>query len=290
MAQWAVLSSAQKSASRPPLRVAAVQATSVAGDIDANAATAAAFVRRAGAAGARLAVFPEKFLTGYEPELVTAQPDRHAVHLGDPRYAPIADACRENGVAAVVGTALHDRGRLTISALVIAPTGALAGHYDKQYLFGSERRHFEPGTGGCTVVLDNWRLGLGICYDSGFPEHARAAAQHDCDAYLVGALFSVGNGHHESRTWFPARALDNTMYTLMSNHVGAIGGWNACGSSAVWGPDGRLVAEADTTSTTMVVADLDPGVLRDVRAAHPQLADYQVTQRARAHHTLALLT
>lgn len=118
------------------LRVAAAQDRARAGDVAANAATVATRVREAARAGARVVVFPEKFLSGYEPELIRADPRNCAVH--------------------------------------------------------------------------DWRLGLGlgICYDSGFPEHARAAALDGCHAYLVGALFGVGNGHHESRTWFPARALE----------------------------------------------------------------------------------
>ncbi|MEU9791733.1 carbon-nitrogen hydrolase family protein [Streptomyces sparsogenes] len=83
----------------------------------------------------------------------------------------------------------------------------------------------------------------------------------------------MGNGHHESRMWFPARAFDNTMYTLLANHVGTTGGWHTCGSSAVWDPTGRLVAEAGPTGRELLVADLDPEHLRRAREAHTMLAD-----------------
>ncbi|KUJ64516.1 carbon-nitrogen hydrolase [Streptomyces albus subsp. albus] len=270
-----------------PLRIAAAQACPAPGDIEANVRTAAGMVREAAEAGARITVFPEKFLTGYEPELIRADPERRAVQPGDPRLAPLFAACREHRVAAVVGTARHEAGELYVSALVIGPDGRLVARYDKQHLFATERLVYRPGGAGCTVELDGWRLGLGVCYDSGFPEHARAAALDGCHAYVVGALFSVGNGHHESRMWFPARAFDNTMYTVLANHVGSTGGWNTCGGSAVWGPDGLIVAEAGPDKPELALADLDPERLRAARERHTMLRDLRDSWSApRARYSL----
>ncbi|MEE1754252.1 carbon-nitrogen hydrolase family protein [Streptomyces sp. SP18CS02] len=262
------------------LRVAAAQACPVAGDVDANVSTVAAMVRRAAASGVRVVVFPEKFLSGYEPDLVRAEPERCAVRTADGRLAPVREACRETGTVAVVGAAVQDAGELYVSALVIGSDGELVARYDKQTLFATERVLYRQGAAGCTLEVDGWRLGLGICYDSGFPEHARAAALDGCHAYVVGALFGVGNGYHESRMWFPARAFDNTVYTLLANHVGTTGGWRACGGSAVWGPDGLPVAEGGAETTELVVADLDPGRLREVREAHTMLRDLHDTASA----------
>ncbi|MFK8912751.1 carbon-nitrogen hydrolase family protein, partial [Streptomyces sp. YS-3] len=251
----------------------AIQAPVVPGDIPTNASTVARLVREAGEGGARVVVFAEKFLSGYEPELVRAEPERCAVSGGgDPRLGVVVDACRESGVVAVVGAAVYDGGELYVSALVLDGSGVLA-RYDKQTLFKSERAVYRPGSGGLTLDVDGWRLGLGVCYDSGFPEHARAAALDGCHAYVVGALFGVGNGYHESRVWFPARALDNTVYAVLANHVGRTGEWDTCGSSAVWGPDGRLVAEAGPHAEEIVWADLDPAALRAARDAEPMLKD-----------------
>ncbi|MFD7161829.1 carbon-nitrogen hydrolase family protein [Streptomyces violascens] len=259
-----------------PLRIAAAQAQSVPGEVEANAAAVARMIRAAGEGGARVAVFPEKFLSGYEIELIRADPERCAVRPDDPRLAPIAGACRASGVTAVVGAAVQDGGGLYVSALVIDETGVV-GRYDKQTLFQHERAVYCRGSAGATLQVGGWRLGLGVCYDSGFPEHARAAALDGCHAYVVGALFGEGGGHHESRIWFPARAFDNTVYAVLSNHVGVTGGWHACGSSAVWGPDGRVVAEAGPTDEELVFADLLPERLRAAREAEPMLRDLHDT-------------
>ncbi|MEU0193690.1 nitrilase-related carbon-nitrogen hydrolase [Streptomyces afghaniensis] len=73
-----------------PLRIATAQACPEPGDIVANTATAAAMVREAAQhSGAQVVVFPEKFLTGYGPELIRADPERRAVQAaGDERLAP----------------------------------------------------------------------------------------------------------------------------------------------------------------------------------------------------------
>ncbi|MGF1431082.1 carbon-nitrogen hydrolase family protein [Kitasatospora sp. LaBMicrA B282] len=259
-----------------PLRVAAAQAAVVRGDVEANVAQAATLIERAAAAGVRVVVFAEKFLTGYEPELIASDPARYAVLPDDPRLAPVAAACRAGSIAAVVGAATRDEaGVLRISALVFGPDGVLAARYDKQYQFGTEPEVFAGGTAGCTVELDGWRLGLGICYDSGFPEHARAAALDGCHAYLVGALFSKGGGKRQLDAWFPARAIDNTSYALLANHIGATGGRDTCGHSGVWGPDGQLRSALGETETGLAVAELDPELLRAVRADLRMLHDVQ---------------
>ncbi|MFE9424621.1 carbon-nitrogen hydrolase family protein [Kitasatospora sp. NPDC006697] len=257
-----------------PLRIAAAQCSVVPGDVDANAARAAGLIRQAAAEGVRLVVFAEKFLTGYEPELIVSDPARYTVAENDPRLAPIAAACRETGTAAVVGAASSAvPGELRVSVLVFGADGTVLTRYDKQHLFTSEKGIYSPGEAGCTLELDGWRLGLAICYDTGFPEHARDAALDGCHAYLASALFGTGHGRVQRAVWFPARALDNTCYTLLANHIGATGGWDTCGGSGVWAPDGTLLIEAGQADGTLAVAELDPAVLRAVRGELEMLAD-----------------
>jgi len=95
------------------LRVAAAQATLVPGDVSANAARVAEFVR---AAGADVLVLSELGLAGYEPAMIAADPDRCAVTRADPRLAPIAAACRETATMAVAAAARAARD-LEVSAL-----------------------------------------------------------------------------------------------------------------------------------------------------------------------------
>ncbi|RAG82550.1 carbon-nitrogen hydrolase family protein [Streptacidiphilus pinicola] len=266
-----------------PLTVAAGQAACVPLDLVANAATAADLVHRAADRGAELLVLPELFLTGYELSGITADPDRHTTGAADPRLDPLRDACAAHCTALVVGAPTRtEDGTLHISALVLDRDGNVAATYDKQHATPSERAAgFAPGSRGTTLVLDGWRFGLSICWDSSFPEHARAAALDGCHGYLTGALFSPEFSAKANGFLFPARAMDNTSYTLLANHSGASGGYVGGGHSAIWGPLGELLDDAGVADPGLAVAEFDPEALRAARTAEPVLVDPTLTAPVR---------
>lgn len=264
----------QVSLPQTSLRIAAAQAQPVCGNVATNIARTAELTILAAKRGAKVVVFPEKFLSGYEPDLIASDPAKYAFDANDARLEPIRQACRQHEIAVIVGAASRGEGGLRISSLVFSRTGEQLEPYHKQYLYSSETKIYQPGTQGRMLEIDGWRLALGVCYDSGFPEHARQAAVNGAHAYLVSALFSVKTGYHQSRLWIPARAFDNTVYALLSNHVGTTGGWAACGASAIWSPYGDIVAQASRDREEVITALLDPAVLADVRERETMLADF----------------
>jgi predicted amidohydrolase len=273
------------------LTVAAGQAACAALDVAANTATAVDLLHRAADQGARLLVLPELWLTGYELPDIAADPDRRTIAPDDPRLDPLAAACADTGTTVVVGapTRATDSGELRISALVLDRAGRRAAQYDKQHVTPRERAHgFTAGAGGCTLDLDGWRLGLGICWDLGFPEHARAAALDGCHGYLVGAMLGRGSGARERAVRLPARALDNTCYVLLANHSGPSGPYLGCGGSGAWNPDGTLQSDAGEADPGIAVAFLDPDALAAARAEEPVLADpsLRAASGPRLHTTL----
>jgi predicted amidohydrolase len=256
------------------LRIAAAQAQPVSGNVTANIAKTVELAGLAADHGAKVVVFPEKFLSGYEPDLIAGDPAKYAFDAHDARLEPIRGVCRHREIAVVAGAATRSAGGLHISSLVFNRSGKQIEPYHKQYLYSSETKIYQPGTQGCMLEIDGWRLALGVCYDSGFPEHARLAAVNGAHAYLASALFSAKTGYHQSRIWFPARAFDNTLYVLLSNHVGMTGGWVTCGASAIWSPYGDVVAQASREREEVITALLDPAMLADVRERETVLADF----------------
>jgi len=108
-----------------PLRVAAVQAEPVPGDVAGNAVTAARLVERAAADGARVAVLPELFLPAYHPPTLRADPatdlsaDVPGGPIDDARLDPVRAVAGERAVAVVVGAAVrYADGRRTCAAVV----------------------------------------------------------------------------------------------------------------------------------------------------------------------------
>lgn len=260
--------------------VAAGQAPCAPCDVVANAATAAAMVRRANDEGASLLVLPELFLSGYELDAIAL--DRSlSIDADDARLDPIAEACRDAHTALVIGAPTRgSSGARYISALVFGRNGQRAGQYDKQFLDGAERAAgFETGVGDVAITIDGWRVGLGICWDAAFPEHARISAMDGCHAYAVGGLFSRGAGERTRAIRGAARAVDNSMYVLFANHVGSQGAYIGSGHSAIWDPNGDVRADAGLESPGLAVATLDPEVFAGSRAGDTPL--HELERRAR---------
>lgn len=263
-----------------PLRVAAIQAEAVPGEVARNSATVARLLTEAADQGVRLAVFPELFLAAYHPPVLAAEPDSCDVVaddrdlVADDRLDPIRAAAQRTGMVAVIGAAVsRSGGRRRCSTLLAEPSGVVRAVYDKQHLCGvHERALFSSGERGCSIQVDSWVLGLGICYDGCFPEHARAAALDGAHGYLCPSGYVAGSQHRRD-VYYAARALDNTMYVVFANSVGGPTPWQLCGGAAVYDPQGQPGRRADGQGEAIVVADLDPAELDRVRDTHTMLRD-----------------
>ncbi|MGZ4427962.1 MAG: carbon-nitrogen hydrolase family protein [Nocardioidaceae bacterium] len=261
------------------LRVAAAQAESRSGDLAANVATAVTLVQRAAEAGARVVVLPELFLTGYDPDAWSAET---CTTPEDARLGPLAQAAAAHGCVVVAGAALApDR----LSLLVFDDRGGVHHAYDKQHLFDSERGFFTAGDHGATLEVDGWQLGLGICYDGCFPEHAAAAAADGATAYLCPSAYFVGSEHRRD-LYYAARALDNGIYVVFAGLTGRCGAHAFNGGSAVYDPEGRPLGRVGDEAPAIVVADLDPAEVARVRELNPigrdRVADLGRRARLRA--------
>jgi predicted amidohydrolase len=218
-----------------PLTVVAAQPPCVSYDVAANASTHAATVR---SAGARVVVFPEMSLTGYEL-------DAPAIAAEDPRLAPIVDACAETRSLALMGAPVDGgSGRSHIAMLAI--DGSVAGvAYRKMWLGGAEPGRFRPGSEAAVVEVDGWRLGLAICKDTGVPQHASDTAALGIDAYVAGVLESADDAAVLDER---ARrvAADHGVWVVLASFAGSTGGGfaEAAGRSAIWSADGVMVARA----------------------------------------------
>ena len=258
---------------RKPLRLGTAQFDAVAGDIAANAASHARLIEQAGDRGVDVLVFPELSLGGYDLDGLARDPERYIVDPDGPALTPVRDACRRHGVIAVAGGCLPNRRGMGLSALVFGRDGGLLTSYDKRHLDGPERDHFVPGTAPSLLEVDGWRLGLGICYDASFPEHARELAMGGAAAYLVSGAFFRGESEHRRGVYFPARALENTIYVAFANYVGSHGGLRYAGRSTIHGPDGRLLADAGPDRPGLAVAEIYREKLAQTRERLPMLRD-----------------
>jgi predicted amidohydrolase len=215
---------------RPPLRIAVAQPRCAAHDVTANAVAHAEAVR---AADARVVVFPEMSLTGYELDAAPVAPD-------DERLAPIVAACAETGALALVGAPVSGP---RIGILAVDGDSARVV-YGKVYLHSSEAVRFVPGE-PAMIEVDGWRLGLAICRDTGIREHAAKTVALGIDGYVAGVVHAdheaVVHGERARRT-----AADHGVWVATAAFAGPTGGgfYRTSGRSAIWSADGELIAEA----------------------------------------------
>lgn len=220
---------------RRPLVIAVAQPLCMANDVSANALMHVAMIR---SAGARVVIFPELSLTGYEL-------DAPAIAVEDPRLTPIVEACAATGSVALVGTPVDgEAGGVHIGMLAVDGTGATV-LYRKMWLGGAESGRFSPGTTPAVIEVDGWRLGLAICKDTGIPAHAADTAALGIDAYVAGLLESAEDAAiPDERARRIAR--DHHVWVAMASFAGSTGGGydEAAGRSGIWAPDGTVVDEA----------------------------------------------
>ncbi|WP_329116811.1 carbon-nitrogen hydrolase family protein [Streptomyces sp. NBC_01465] len=235
------------------------------GDIAANAEVMAGFVREAAREGSSLVGFAELALTGYELGLIARDRELWA-EADDPRIDPVREACRETGTAAVVNCAapaVGDSARPAITSYVYGPDGSLLTRYEKQHLYESERDLFAAGAVDGRFEVGGVRVALATCFDNHFPELAERAAADNCGVYMASSLYGLGNGEREVATVYPALAGANGLYVALANHVGRAGPYDACGLSALWAPDGSVLATMGADRSGPVSAQVRNGPLTD---------------------------
>ncbi|MGR3933698.1 carbon-nitrogen hydrolase family protein [Streptomyces sp. BRA346] len=214
------------------MSIAVAQPRCTAHDVAANAVAHAEAVR---AADARVVVFPEMSLTGYQLDAAPVSPD-------DERLAPIVSACAETGTLALVGAPVPGP---HIGILAVDADGPRVA-YGKVHLHGSEAAHFAPGE-PAVIDVDGWALGLAVCRDTGCPEHAATTAALGMDGYVAGVVHAdheaAVHGERARRV-----AADHGVWVATAAFAGPTGGGfdRTSGRSGIWSADGKLLAEAST--------------------------------------------
>ncbi|MBT2520654.1 carbon-nitrogen hydrolase family protein [Arthrobacter sp. ISL-28] len=248
------------------LTVSAIQYQPREGGVASNVPEHVRLIEDADSHGARLVIFPELSLTGYDLPLL--QNADEWIVPGDARLSAVREICRRTGVTAVVGAALREaNGTPRLASVVVHPDGSEEAGL-KTHLHGEEAAMFTAGPGPAVLELDGWKVALAICFDAAHPVHSDIAAGSGADLYAVSALYTQGEGTRLG-LHLGARAMDNRMYTLLANLGGQTPLGPSCGLSGFWGPDGLVMQHAAGTGTEVVTAVLRRGALQRYR--HPAM-------------------
>lgn len=244
------------------LTVSAIQYHALEGGILPNALEHVRLIEDAESHGARLAVFPELSLTGYNLALLES-PESWLVQ-DDRRLEDLREICRRTGITAVVGGAYREPGGTPrLASLAIHPDGTTEVAF-KTHLHGQEKETFVAGSGAGLLELDGWRIALAICFDAAVPAHSTGAAEAGADAYAVSAVYTQDEDRR-LELHLGARAMDNRMFAVLANLAGTTVLGPSCGLSGFWGPDGLRMKKAAGTGTEVVTATLHRSSLQKFR-------------------------
>jgi predicted amidohydrolase len=264
------------------IRVACVQLTSRA-DKAANLATTERLVARAAATGADLVVLPEKWNAIGNPDVLHAAAE--SLEDGESVEA-MRSWARTHGITLVGGSITErreGREKLSNTCLVFDPEGELAAVYRKIHLFDvdvgglryRESDAEEPGEEPVVARLEDWPIGLSVCYDVRFPELYRILALEGAELVTVPANFTLYTGKDHWHVLLRARAIENQLFVAAAAQVGeTIPGKPSYGRSLVADPWGTVLAQAPDEET-VIFAELDRERLREIRRNLPSLANRQ---------------
>ena len=249
------------------MQVAVVQMQVADGDPAANLLRAKELITAQ--PGADLYVLPELWTTGYAHSCWASVAREVTPGIG----AELQALARSNG-AAIAGSmiSLNEDQKLVNRLWIFSPGGAAPGCYDKGHLFQpmAEHLHLVAGERRVRQAIGGVETALSICFDLRFPEMYRRDAVEGAEMFLVVSEWP----HPRSetlRTLARARAMENQAYLVLSNRLGpASDGTVFCGGSAVFAPDGTVLAEAGEAEC-VIVAEIDAAQVREMRGSFPVL-------------------
>jgi predicted amidohydrolase len=205
----------------------------------------------------------------------------------------------ELGIDLIAGSLVERRPgqeKTSNTSLHIGPDGTIRAAYRKLHMFDvevdgtvySESAREQAGSEvvATTVAAESDSphvLGMSICYDVRFPELYRALGERGAEILVVPAAFTLATTRDHWETLLRARAIENQCFVIAPNQIGAHPPGNRSGGrSMIIDPWGVVLAAAADTETA-VTADLDFGLLAEVRERLPALTHRRAPQLYQRH-------
>ncbi len=273
------------------IRVAAVSMNSEHGKVEQTLDAIAGWCERASADGAEFALFPELVVHGHcTPntwELAEPVPD-------GPSVGRLVQLAKHFRLFLSVGMSEKERDIVFNTQVLIGPAGFM-GKQRKLHLSRDENLFYKGGREIVVFDVGKCKIGTVICYDNQFPEIARILALRGADLLLMphaarikmwkdddSASETAARRHSfEYFKGYAMRARENACFAIVADQAGRAGYVDTyprdhfnqphhAGAAIIFGPDGELLAHAQTDCIRdeMIVTDLDAELLARQRS-HP---------------------
>jgi len=240
------------------MRIGAVQAQWVGGDVAANLLQIGRYAREAAAVGCEVLLLPELCVTGY----ALAEIPVLATHGAEDALADLKALARQSAIGLIAGVAEREGDYLYNAAVMIDRTGRHCGHYRKTHLFcgpeGDESAVFSAGQRLAVASMAGVNWGLSICFDLRFPEVYRTLVQGGAQVLVVLAAWPAVRSADWQRLC-RERAMAHQAFLVGVNQAGLSSGIPFGGGTCVVAPDGCVIAGGAGDAEGLVIADLPFG-------------------------------
>ncbi|MFC0557457.1 carbon-nitrogen family hydrolase [Halalkalibacter alkalisediminis] len=213
-------------------------------------------------------VLPEMWTTAYTlptlREIVKADQG-----TTEPFLQNLAKTFNVNLVAGSI--AVEEEGSIYNRSIIMNREGKIVHTYDKMHLVPmlDEHIYLEGGKSSVRVFeLDGKKMGVIICYDLRFPELVRTLALEGAEVVFVVAEWPEARASHWE-VLQQARAIEDQVYIVSCNRVGAYNGVQFAGRSMVINPWGDILVKASSTEEETIRVDLDLNEVQRIRKEVP---------------------
>ncbi len=255
------------------------------------------WIRNAAGKGGQVICLPELYSSFYFCQKEDTRYFSTAEEPGGPTYEIFGNLARELGVVLVIPFfEKRAAGVYHNSACIFDTDGSQAGLYRKMHIPDDpnyyEKFYFTPGDLGFkTIRTQVGKIGTLICWDQWYPEAARLTALQGAEVIFYPTAIGwhpsekVAYGATQREAWMTVQrghAVANGVYVAAVNRLGfeqpepdqpGIEFW---GNSFIAGPQGEIIAQASEDKEEIILADIRPAHLEDVRQNWPFFRDRRI--------------
>lgn len=256
------------------MKIGVVQLKSVL-DPEINLATIRNFLQDAKKEGAEAVFLPEVFYSMSDG----TKPTPYLVEGKNEHYENICKLSVESGLYILGGSAATNvNGKIMNRSYNFSPDGTELMLYDKMNLFAvdlskhpsntvvDEARVYTAGHTPRILAIDQFKIGLSICFDLRFPELFRMYSYQGANVLSISSAFTVPTGKAHWHTLVRARAIENQCYVIASAQWGQHNEkMSTFGHSLVVDPWGEILADAGE-GEKIIFAELSLEKIESVRA------------------------
>lgn len=227
----------------------------VTGNIENNKEKIVTAINDAHKKKVKVLIFPECALTGYPPRNIENSSKVNFNELED-AYVLLQRLCDNYEMYVVAGTITKVNNVFYNSAILFSP------HvdriiYNKKALWGWDRDNFSCGRENGIVQIEDWKIGIRICFEVRFPEFFRELYKARTDLNVI-VFYDVSDVDDVSRyemikAHILTRAVENVTYTASVNATEPF----QTAPTMLCDKSGRLLCEAERNKEQLLVYDLE---------------------------------